>query len=140
MSYTGFKKASINKIPGYPGTIREEEYVKACKYFAERYLQQSDKLDRSISSYGLKHVVENWLKICYHVRVPTMFPFGNHCYVSNEALITALAELGYESSPNWKDSPNLNFKLKWVGPKFYNGHKWEMPVSEDDWEKILQVV
>lgn len=142
MSYTNFKKASINKIPGYPAGVRQDEEVAACKYFIEKYFRHTDKLEKFTSSYGIKHIIENWLRVCYKTRVPDMFPFGNHQYVSNEALITAMAEKLYESSPVEKDSPNLVFKFKYIGPKFYDTTygKYEMPRTEQDWEKILKVV
>ncbi|MHB8101273.1 MAG: hypothetical protein ACYDEF_03655 [Methanosarcina sp.] len=130
--------AGLNKPKDYPITQRHREEIDLCKHFIKLYFTHADKFDYALTSYGLKHQVENWARVCDHQGVN--FEFKNHCYVSNDAFITAMYEMGYWSKRTEEDSPNYYFQYKWKGPKFYNGYKWEIPESGYDWEKTLNVL
>lgn len=63
-------------------------------------INMQQKINKSISSYGLKHVLERYRK--------SQKNYGNP-YISNSEFIEAMDYLGFKSIKESKDSPNYYF-------------------------------
>jgi hypothetical protein len=61
---TGFKNNESNRIEGFLATQRDKEEVEMCKYFIRMYFTTSSRYEKEHSSYGLKHQVEHWARVC----------------------------------------------------------------------------
>lgn len=134
---TNFKNGWLNHINNYPISQREREEVEACRKFTNLYLVPASRYNNKISSYGMKHVVEEWLIACDQRGIK--FEFENHHYVSNEAFKAAMVLEGYVGKPSWQGSPNMVYKFRYVGPKIFDLFEYIMPVTAENWEKCLDV-
>lgn len=85
------------------------QQVKSCLEFLAPHGKRKT-INRNISSYGLKHAVERWLR--------SNGSDAYFCYVSNGALIMAALELGYDCVQCAHGSPNVFINIKtsvWKG-------------------------
>jgi hypothetical protein len=92
--------------PNYDGHEPERSEIDSCKEWIELYCKKRKTFNRNMSSYELKHIVEDYSE--YH---------KERNYVSNGAFIQAATELGYEYKPCHSGSPNAYFKMDEVWSK-----------------------
>ena len=126
------------------GDKPEESHVKACEVWIKVYLRWNDKINYSLgSSYGLKHVVEYWLKVLHTANIDLKNENGeiieNHCYVSNGAFIEAMKRQNFLHVSHPGDI-NPHFCAEYIGPRLkeeYSRNSYRMPKSEHDWNKII---
>lgn len=134
---TNSKNGHLNHNENFSVTERDKKEIEACRKFINMYLVPASRYNNKITSYGMKHVVEEWLIACDQRHIK--FEFENHCYVSNEAFKAAMSQEGYEGKPSWQGSPNLVYRFRYVGPKVFDLFEYIMPVTAENWEKCLGV-
>ena len=106
MSHMSFK-AAINKLKSMktfdydPSTISEEMVVNAFSDINESGIWQYARRGTAGTSYGMKHVLEQWRK--------QTKPDANY-YVSNDAFCVAMVMAGFAPKKIGVSNPNVHFK------------------------------
>lgn len=118
-------------------TDGEKEQFKMAEFFIQKYFTHARTYEKEHTSYSLKHQCEHFFYACE--RIGIKFDFENTCYVSNNAFKAAMKSLCYTGKLEYVGSPNEFYKYKYIGPKFWNGFSFCVPMTEDEWRKILDV-
>lgn len=115
----------------------ERKQFEMAEWFIEKYFTYAKRYETEHTSYGLKHLCEHFFQACEHIGIK--FDFENTLYVSNDAFKDAMKSAMYEGKPDYVGSPNELYKYKYIGPKFWNGFQYCVPMSESEWRKVLDV-
>jgi len=97
----------------------DPEQVELCRRWLRLHAEPRKSVNRTVSSYGLKHFVEDWTRTLGQ-SFDQVDPWGrawtgDYLYVSNGAFIAAAIEEGYRILRCGPDSPNAFLNISF-GP------------------------
>ena len=92
--------------------------IAICREWLRRHAKPRKTMNRKLSSYKLKHWVEDWSEqenVVWLAEHPVSGRFGvTRVYVKSQSFSEAARLEGYRSEPTYKGSPDCYFNFAWI--------------------------